>query len=264
MGRRGTVPPQYRGNHRPHRLLQPELAGHHESGVVRVSLWNTAAPGDPVVSASWLNPLTQSWQESTTATGGDWTLDISTSQPRLNVPPNTTASVRVRLTFAPSTRPGAYRLQVMPALSSQLFNPQGVNDLAVLNYNWPQYNIQYGTAAVPATPHATPSAPARQAPKPTNPSPFVTQSPSPFPATSAAVASTAPSASASGGPAVSTVEMAAHETRSRSAWPYLAALAAVALLAAGGYWLRRHANGWTSSEPEQVPSATESHPYKGP
>jgi hypothetical protein len=186
-------------------------------------------------------------------------LDISTSRPRVNVPPNTTASVRVRLTFAPSTRPGAYRLQVMPALSYQLFTPGGVNDPAILNYNWPEYNVQYGAAA-PATPHATPPAPARQVPKPMNPSPSVTQSPSPSAATSAAAPSTAPSASASGSPAAATVEIAAHETRSRSAWPYLGALVAAALLAAGGYRLRRrHANAWTSSEPEEVPSPIESH-----
>jgi hypothetical protein len=232
-----------------------------------VGLWNPTAPGDVMatVSASWLNPLTQAWQASTRTTN-DWILDMP-SQPEVKVPPNTTASARVRLTFAPSARPGTYRLQLMPANAYWLLTPGGVEDSAILDYHWPQYDIVYGTAAAPATPQTARPAPTGKAAKPTTSLlPSVTQSASPAVSVSPSpTAPTAPTASASGSPVAATVELAAHGTRGGSTWPYLGALVAGVLLAAGGYGYRlrrRRVNGPASSEPEQAPGSAGGHPQK--
>jgi hypothetical protein len=207
-----------------------------------VSLWNTSAPGDVVVntiSASWLNPATQAWQDSTNVgDNGTWTLNLPDAQ-RPKVAPNTTASVRVRLTFAAAARPGIYRLQLMPGVGQSLQTPQGTPDEAILNSRWPQYDIPYGNATAPASPHPTKAtSTGRAAPPPAASAAAPSPSDPPSPSPSIAVASP------SGSTAPAVVELTSHTIHRSPAWPYLAVSGPVVLLAAaGGYllWRRRTA-----------------------
>jgi hypothetical protein len=211
-----------------------------------VSLWDTNDPsadlGFDAFTASYLNPLTQQWQEATSSSGnGDRMLDISTSRPVLRVPPNTTASVRVKVTFGSAARAGVYRLQAMlPAI--QLLASDGNSDPAILDYDWPQYDFRYGSAAPPAPPRATHPASGTRAPARTAaPVPVVPPVPSASPDGSPAPVPTAsPAVSTSSvGPMVATVPVAGPEPRALSVWPYVGGVVAIVFLATGGYGLRR-------------------------
>jgi len=210
-------------------------------GAFGVNVWNTNDPsadlGRDAFTASYLNPLTQQWQEATSSAGdGDRILDIS-SQPGLQVLPNTTASVRVKITFGSSARVGTYRLQAMVP-SIQLITSDGVSDAAILNYHWPHYDFRYGSVAAPAPPVATHPASGTRTPAPASaaqPVPSASSNGS-----AAAVPTAGPTVSTSSvDPMVATVPVAALEPRALSVWPYLGGVVTIAFLASLGYGLRR-------------------------
>jgi hypothetical protein len=248
-----------------HDTLNPIMFG--------LEMWNMAAPGTGQshgVTVSWLNPLTQAWQASTGVDGnGTWTLDISTAAQKVLVKPNTTAAVHLRITLSGSAYHGTYHVQPSPALSYTMLTAAGVDDPAILDYEWPQYTFAFGTAAAssPHTGRPTPTATSKPRPRASTRTPAVPPSAPPSPMAPAAAGLSTQWPTIDAAPpslAVVTVDLAADRPAARATWWYLG-VAVLALLAAGaaGYLIRLRRATATDATPtdatpaDATPTATD-------
>jgi hypothetical protein len=124
---------------------------HQNSGLPMVaeefalSMWNTAAPGSKQaqgVTVAWQNPLTGTWQKSTSVdSSGEWDWYPPLGDPQVVVPSNYWAHINMRITFSSSARTGTWRLSPEPASGYAGITKGGSWIAPPMDAPWPQYTF---------------------------------------------------------------------------------------------------------------------------